>query len=433
MITEFANGLPKGWALTKVGNVIETVSLTGKKLKKREYADEGKLPVIDQGISFIGGYSDDDNLKLECQLPVIVFGDHTKTIKYIDFDFVPGADGIKVIKPIKIYFPKLFYYFLRAISIPDRGYSRHYQFLEKSQIPVPPMCEQRRIVAKLETLFTQLDAAVDNLKKAQVQVHRYRQSVLKAAFEGELTMEWRGGHSIKSQSIDASTGLPQNWEMATVGSVIEKVSLTGKKLKKGDYELEGRLPVIDQGLSLIGGYTNDEELKVECELPVIVFGDHTKAIKYVDFDFVGGADGIKVIKSQEMYHPKLFYYFLRAISIPDRGYSRHYQFLEKAQIPIPPFTEQEQIVSEIERHLSVADAAESTLDAELKRAERLRQSILKHAFSGKLVPQDPNDEPASVLLEKIREEKADQQPKRKKTKTEVKIPTSAKQLSLPLD
>ena len=301
------------------------------------------------------------------------------------------------------------------------------------EIPLPPLGEQHRIVTKLQVLFTQLDAAVDNLKKAQVQVQRYRRSVLKAAFEGELTREWRGGHSIKSQSMGASTGLPQNWKMATVGSVIEKVSLTGKKLKKGDYELEGRLPVIDQGLSLIGGYTNDEELKVECELPVIVFGDHTKAIKYVDFDFVGGADGIKVIKSQEMYHPKLFYYFLRAISIPARGYSRHYQFLEKAQIPIPPLTEQEQIISELEQHLSAADEIEATLDAELKRAERLRQSILKQAFSGNLVPQDPDDEPASVLLEKIREEKDNQQPKRKKKTTKVKITSSVKQLSLSID
>ena len=82
---------------------------------------------------------------------------------------------------------------------------------------------------------------------------------------------------------------------------------------------------------------------------------------------------------------------------------------------------------------SVADTAEATIDAELTRAERLRQSILKQAFSGKLVPQDPNDEPASVLLEKIRDEKEHQPPKRKKTKTKVKSTSSAQQLSLPLD
>ena len=123
MLKEFAANLPKGWVLTSIGSVIETVSLTGKKLKKRDYKDEGKLPVIDQGISFIGGYSDYEHLKLECQLPVIVFGDHTKTIKYVDFDFIPGADGIKVMKPEKIFIPKLFYYFIQAITLPDKGYA----------------------------------------------------------------------------------------------------------------------------------------------------------------------------------------------------------------------------------------------------------------------------------------------------------------------
>lgn len=286
--------------------------------------------------------------------------------------------------------------------------------LKQIEIPLPPMAEQGRIVAKLGTLFTQLDEAIDSLKKAQVQLQRYRRSLLKAAFEGELTKKWRAEHINKFQPTNKSTGFPQNWEKTTVGKVIKKVSLSRKKMKKGDYEPEGKLPVIDQGLSFIGGYTNNEELKVECELPVIVFGDHTKAIKYIDFDFVGGADGIKVIKSQEIYHPKLFYYFLRAISLPDRGYSRHFQFLEKAQIPVPPISEQEQIVSELERHLSVADEIEATIKSELKRAERLRQSILKHAFSGKLVPQDLTDEPASVLLEKIRNEKEHQQPKQPK-------------------
>ena len=305
--------------------------------------------------------------------------------------------------------------------------------LANLEIPLPPLAEQRRIVAKLEVLFIQLDAAVDSLKKAQVQLHRYRRSILKAAFEGELTKEWRERNSNKSRPTSNSTEFPENWEETTVGKTTKKVSLSGKKIKKVDYELEGKLPVIDQGLSFIGGYTNDEELKVECELPVIVFGDHTKAIKYVDFDFVGGADGIKVIKSQEMYHPKLFYYFLRAISLPDRGYSRHFQFLEKAKIPIPPFTEQEQIVSELEHHLSVADEIEATIRAELTRAERLRQSILLHAFSGKLVLQDLNDEPASVLLEKIRDEKEHQQPKRKKTTPKSKTTVSAKQMLLPLN
>ncbi len=113
------------------------------------------------------------------------------------------------------------------------------------------------------------------------------------------------------------------------------------------------------------------------------------------------------------------------------GISRNFPL--KVTVPIPSLTEQAEIVSELERHLSVADEIEANLDAELKRAERLRQSILKQAFSGKLVPQDPNDEPASVLLEKIQAEKVPQQPKGKKRTTKAKTTLSAKQMSLPIN
>ena len=74
-------------------------------------------------------------------------------------------------------------------------------------------------------------------------------------------------------------------------------------------------------------------------------------------------------------------------------------------IPLPPLAEQRRIVADVERRLSVIQQAEATVEASLARAERLRQSILKQAFSGKLVPQDPGDEPASVLLERIRAER----------------------------
>ncbi len=435
MRTPFSNDLPRGWVRTTLEEISEII--LGQSPPSSTYNTDGTgLPFYQGKLEFGKRYP---TPRKWCTAPkkIAEKGDVFISIRAPvgPTNLCPeksavgrGLAAIRGLGGIQSFF---IFYLIRRFEneIANKGTGTTFNAITGNQlknfeIPVPPLAEQRRIVAKLDTLFTQLDAAVDSLKQTQTQLQRYRRSILKVAFDGELTRKWREEHSSKPQSAEASTGLPKDWERTTVGCVIKNVSLTGKKLKKKDYQIDGELPVIDQGLSFIGGYTNNEKLKVECELPVIVFGDHTKAIKYVDFGFVGGADGIKVIKPQEMYHPKLFYYFIRAISLPDRGYSRHFQFLEKAQIPIPPLTEQAQTVSEIERHLSVADEIEATIKSELKRAERLRQSILKHAFSGKLVPQDPNDEPASALLERIQDEKEYQQPKQRKKTTKSKAQDS---------
>ena len=141
MLSHISNKItPRGWEIVKVGDFIEKPSITKNKLPNKNYQEKGKLPVIDQGSKFIGGYTDRTDMKVNCNLPVIIFGDHTKVIKYIDFDYVAGADGIKVIKPIG-YYEKLFYYFLHALQLPDKGYARHFQFLEKLLIPLPPLNE----------------------------------------------------------------------------------------------------------------------------------------------------------------------------------------------------------------------------------------------------------------------------------------------------
>ena len=96
--------------------------------------------------------------------------------------------------------------------------------------------------------------------------------------------------------------------------------------------------------------------------------------------------------------------------------------IRRIRIPLPPLAEQHRIVDEVERRLSIIDNLETTLEAKLVQSGRLRQSILKRAFEGKLVPQDPNDEPASILLERIKQErqaaaaKAPKRGRRRKTK-----------------
>ncbi len=95
------NELPTGWEEIEFKKIIKNIPLTGKKLKQKKYLDKGQLPVIDQGQDLIGGYTNEINLKANYNLPVIIFGDHTRIIKFIDHEFIAGADGVKVLEPKK--------------------------------------------------------------------------------------------------------------------------------------------------------------------------------------------------------------------------------------------------------------------------------------------------------------------------------------------
>ena len=176
------------WIQVPYKEAIDKIPTNNKKIKQKDYIADGKYPVIDQGQDFIGGYTNDDSKLLDCTLPVLVFGDHTKIVKLVNQNFAPGADGVKIVVPRKFFNAKLFEFFTKilALKIPDKGYARHFQYIEKSEIPLPPFPEQRAIVSKIEQLFSDLDNGIENFKKAQEQLKRYRQSVLKAACGGKL-------------------------------------------------------------------------------------------------------------------------------------------------------------------------------------------------------------------------------------------------------
>ena len=127
------------WKYIPFSNAAKVLSDAGKRIKQRNYLQEGKIPVIDQGQDFIGGYIDDETMSFKGDLPVIIFGDHTRNIKYVNRRFAVGAEGIKILKPESCYEPKFFYYMLHSLEIPSRGYSRHFQFLKKFDFPLAPI------------------------------------------------------------------------------------------------------------------------------------------------------------------------------------------------------------------------------------------------------------------------------------------------------
>ncbi len=124
-------------------------------------------------------------------LPVIVFGDHTRRFKFIDFEFAVGADGTKLLHPITELEPRFFYHYLCTLNLESQGYSRHYRFLKETLVSVPPLAEQKRIVQRLELLLGKVSSSQQRLSRVPALLKRFRQSVLAAACSGKLTADWR--------------------------------------------------------------------------------------------------------------------------------------------------------------------------------------------------------------------------------------------------
>lgn len=200
--------------------------------------------------------------------------------------------------------------------------------------------------------------------------------------------------------------VPHGWKKIPFKDLVKKIATSRKKIKENCYLSEGEFSVIDQGQSHVSGYCNDVTKVIFVKNSVIVFGDHTKQVKFVDFNFVPGADGIKVLESIAD-DPNFLYYLILYLSylIPEKGYARHYQYIEKANVAIPPVEYQFKLVKKIKYLFSEIEEALTVLDSAKKKLELYKQSILTAAIRAKLVPQDPNDEPASALLEKIKAEK----------------------------
>lgn len=143
---------------------------------------------------------------------------------------------------------------------------------------------------------------------------------------------------------------PDHWRVEPFTEVVFDETGGQPKIKKGDYLDAGSLPVIDQGQASIGGYVDDDELACHVKLPCILFGDHTRVFKWVNEPFALGADGVKVLTTRDDLHPRYAFHYLRTVRLPDNaGYSRHFKFLKRIQIPIPPLSEQRRIADILDK------------------------------------------------------------------------------------
>jgi type I restriction enzyme S subunit len=146
------------------------------------------------------------------------------------------------------------------------------------------------------------------------------------------------------------------------------------KIKKEDYLPEGQFPIIDQGQKFVGGYTDDGELITAIEKELIIFGDHTKILKFIDFPIAIGADGVKVLHvNKEKADPKYIYYFLKSVKLTDAGYSRHFKYLKEIKIPVPESIDDQIKIARLLNHVE-------TLIIQRKESILLLDKLLQSKF-----------------------------------------------------
>jgi type I restriction enzyme S subunit len=363
-----------------IKTIVEKVSVPSEtKTKQKEYLNMGAIPIIDQGQSLIGGFTNDIKKIISCDLPVIVFGDHTCCIKYVDFPFGAGADGIKVLRPKDGVNPKYLYYGLQylVLNLQNRGYGRHYQHIEKLGIPVPILHEQKIIVSQIEESLSQLDSAVETLKKTKQQLEIYRQAVLKEAFGtfGQMA-------TIKDV---ADTRL---------GKMLDKEKNIGRKRK---YLRNINVRWFDFDLSdLIEMRIKDNEIEkysiTKGDLVMCEGGEPGRCAVWNKEQTIFYQKALHRIRFSEKSNPYFYMYYFWLIN--QSGFLSKYftgtgikhltgQSLAKVPIPICNREQQNKIVSYIENKIKLTANIQTTIDQSLQQAEALRQSILKQAFEGK--------------------------------------------------
>lgn len=153
----------KGWEYKSFETCINKLPKP-KQVKTSEYSSGTKYPIISQEDKLISGYYDDESYVFHIDSPVVIFGDHTRVLKYVDFDFVVGADGVKIISPKRELNAKFLLYYLQWYKIPNLGYSRHYKLLKEIKIPLPPLSTQLAIVSELDKINELIRLKKEQLK-----------------------------------------------------------------------------------------------------------------------------------------------------------------------------------------------------------------------------------------------------------------------------
>jgi type I restriction enzyme M protein len=309
---------------------------------------KGNIPVVagGQGIAY---YHNESNREGNV-ITISASGANSGFVNYFDKPiFASDCNTIKS-KDEKNISTKLLYWFLKSIQTVIYSYRRgqaqphvYASDIAKIKIPLPPLDIQNKIVAEIE-------AVEENEQELKRRIVQYQQNV---------------NAVIKNSNFA---------DYQALESLLVDIKGNKTKIEKKEFKISGKYPIITQEQDiLISGYTNN--IATITDLPLIVFGDHSCTFKYVDFEFIRGADGTQLIKTDEnIILSKFLYYYLRTIKIENtEKYERHFKYLKSIRIPLPPLPEQQKIVTDIEK----LEAEIQSLQKQQEQLKIKKEQILK--------------------------------------------------------
>jgi type I restriction enzyme S subunit len=378
------------WQTKNFDDCLDKVVYTNK-IQRKDFLKSGLFPIISQESEDINGYWDDEKDLSKCKKPVVIFGDHTQVLKYVDFDFVLGADGVKILQPKEILDSRFFYFFLQNIDLKSLGYARHFRLLKEIDVSFPPLPEQHRIVKILDEVFADVAKAKENAEKNLQNAKELFESYLQSVFVPP-SLKLRTGKEFQRK----------DWEEKRLGDVCD-TGAGGTPLKAHkDYYENGNIPWLRSGEVCKKDITESELFITEKGL------NNSSARKFpintvlvAMYGATAGQTGILRFESttnqavcgilpNENFIPEYIYYIFSAKKkeLVDQAVGGAQPNISQIKIkdtyiPVLSLTEQKSIVAKLDALSAETKKLEVIYRQKLADLEELKKSVLKSAFAGK--------------------------------------------------
>lgn len=382
------------WETVKMGDIADSIQPGpfGSQLHSSDYSNEGTpiiMPkdMIDGHISHanLAFVSDEHVNRLsrhqvhKGNLMVARKGDVRKCVFITENEegWMTGSDCLKVALDESKCFPRYIYYQLRSpyigkwletISIGATMPSINTGLLSGIELYLPPLAVQMKIASVL----SEYDALIQNNQKQIKLLEEAAQRLYKEWF---VDLRFPG-----HENTEILDGIPAGWRIEEVGKLIGKVPRT-TQIMTANYHKSGKIPIIDQSKTFIAGYTDDETALVDLGEPVIVFGDHTRILKYIHFPFAKGADGTQLIVSANKNMPQsLLYCGLVNIDLSNYHYARHFKYLKAESLLVPIID----IAKQFDEYAGDLFKRIQVLRDEISSATEARDRLLPKLMSGEI-------------------------------------------------